>query len=87
MKTKGMVKTIIIQLTEEEFGSLRSAAGDRLNNLGEADMDDPALRQLIRRITRIGCRNVNATPSTSARSVRSAPSAFARFRRRQNRSS
>lgn len=47
------MKTIIIQLTEEEFGSLRSAAGDRLNNLGEAEMDDPALRKLIRRITKI----------------------------------
>lgn len=47
------MKTIIIQLNEEEFGLLRSAAGDRLSMLGEAEMDDQPLRKLIRRMTRI----------------------------------
>ena len=47
------MKTIIIQLTEEEVASLRNAASDRLNNLYEADLDDPALTRLIRRITRL----------------------------------
>jgi len=42
------MKTIIVQLNEEEFGLLRSAAGDRLNMLGEAEMDDLPLRKLIR---------------------------------------
>jgi hypothetical protein len=47
------MKTIIVQLTEEEVTSLRVAAGDRLSNLAEVDMDDPALLKLIRRITRL----------------------------------
>jgi hypothetical protein len=47
------MKTIIVQLTEEEVASLRVAAADRLNNLAEADMDDPGLTRLIRRITRL----------------------------------
>ena len=47
------MKTIIAQLTEEEFHALRQAAADRLNNLGEAEMDDPVLRKLIKRLTRV----------------------------------
>lgn len=47
------MKTIIIQLTEAEVASLRNAASDRLDNLAEADMDDPELLRLIRRITRL----------------------------------
>lgn len=47
------MKTIVIQLTEEEVTSLRVAAGDRLGNLSEMDMNDPTLERLIRRITRI----------------------------------
>ena len=47
------MKTLIVQLTEEEVASLRNAASDRLNNLHEMDMDDPALTRLIRRITKL----------------------------------
>ena len=47
------MKTIVVQLTEEEVASLRIAASDRLNNLAEAEMDDPALERLIRRITKL----------------------------------
>ena len=47
------MKTIIVQLTEEEVGFLRNAAADRLRNLYEADMDDPGLTRLIKRITRL----------------------------------
>jgi hypothetical protein len=47
------MKTIIVQLNEEEVASLRNAASDRLNNLAEGDMDDPALERLIRRITKL----------------------------------
>ena len=47
------MKTIIVQLTEEEVASLRIAAGDRLNNLAEVDMNDPALERLIGRITKL----------------------------------
>jgi hypothetical protein len=47
------MKTIILQLTEEEVASLRIAASDRLNNLHETEMSDPALETLIRRITKL----------------------------------
>ncbi len=47
------MKTIIVQLTEDEVALLRIAASDRLNNLHEADMDDPALVRLINRITKL----------------------------------
>lgn len=47
------MKTIIVQLTEEEVDSLRNAASDRLNNLAEVDMNDPALELLIGRITKL----------------------------------
>jgi len=47
------MKTIIVQLTEEEVASLRIAASDRLNNLAEVDMNDPALERLIGRITKL----------------------------------
>ena len=47
------MKTIIVQLTEEEVASLRIAASDRLNNLAEVDMNDPALELLIGRITKL----------------------------------
>jgi len=47
------MRTIIVQLTEDEVTSLRMAAGDRLSNLYEADMDDPALERLIKRITKL----------------------------------
>lgn len=49
----GRMKTIIVQLTEEEFHALRRAAGDRLENLADGDMHDPVLLNLIRRITRL----------------------------------
>jgi hypothetical protein len=53
-KKKGEpMKTIIVQLTEEEVASLRIAASDRLNNLAEVDMNDPALERLIGRITKL----------------------------------
>lgn len=45
------MKTIIIQLSETEVASLRNAASDRLNNLAEAEMEDPDLLRLIKRIT------------------------------------
>jgi Flp pilus assembly CpaE family ATPase len=47
------MKTIIVQLTEEDVASLRNAASDRLNHLYEAEMDDPALERLIHRITQL----------------------------------
>ena len=47
------MKTIIVQKTEEEVASLRIAASDRLNNLAEVDMNDPALERLIGRITKL----------------------------------
>lgn len=47
------MKTIIVQLNQEEVASLRNAASDRLNNLAEAEMEDPDLLRLIRRITRL----------------------------------
>jgi hypothetical protein len=44
------MKTIIIQLTEEEAESLRMAGETRLETLDAAGMDDPVLVRVMKRI-------------------------------------